>query len=171
MHDDTYDYKIVDDRIHPIIVALTAKFEELRHVEAGHILCVLSAGRLGPKHASRLADIAVIPTRWSDILAQHGRDAGILLTFSEPATANLDTNQMKVLIYRMLLQIDKQYRIIPPDTQEWRRILDAFGRKWYYPAETCPDILDEAFDWKRVLGDDYAAVIAAERTYREEGEE
>ena len=58
---------------------------------------------------------------------------------------------------RAWLDMAKQFegQILTPDIHDWWQILMGLGRNWFYPDNTCPNLLDEGVDWKKLMGQYY----------------
>ena len=37
----------------------------------------------------------------------------------------------------------------------WWQMLMGLGRKWFYPDRSCPNLLDDGVDWKKLMGAHY----------------
>ena len=154
-----FDYEIVNIRVRPIADGLIKKYQELRHISAGDILFVLNHKSSGGKKKITLARTRKVPDKWRDILFQLGACSySYSVEFISKTISCLDGNQMTALIYRELCMIGPEGEILPPDTNDWWRIIAGLGRNWFYPDSACPDLLDEHTDWATLLGKDYEAV-------------
>ena len=69
--------------------------------------------------------------------------------------AAMDENQMVALVYRELRRIGPEGEILTPDVHDWWQILMGLGRKWFYPESSCPNLLDDNVDWKKLMGTYY----------------
>ena len=76
--------------------------------------------------------------------------------------AAMDESQMVALVYRELRRIGPEGEILIPDVHDWWQILMGLGRKWFYPDSTCPNLLDEDVDWKKLMGQYYEKAGSAE---------
>lgn len=158
-----FDFEIVGSRIRPIADELVAKYDELRHIQTDMILFVCNHKSGGSKKRIVLAKTARVPEKWRDFLFQLGACAySHMIEYYAKTTACLDENQMIALTYRQLLLISPEGGIQTPDTNEWWHILTGLGRRWFYPDATCPCLLDENIDWKKLMGDRYEPVRTME---------
>lgn len=51
---------------------------------------------------------------------------------------------------------------MPPDVHDWYQMIQGLGRHWFYPDATCPDLLAEGVDWKKLMGSLYEAPLPSE---------
>ena len=150
-----YDYEIVNSRIMPIAKRLAAKYEELQHIDVDSVLFIANHKSAGGKKRIILARTSKIPDKWRDILYQLGGCSySHVIEFLTKPTAMLDENQITALVYRELRMIDPEGSIILPDTNDWWNVIAGLGRHWFYPDETCPNLLDEGVDWKKLASND-----------------
>jgi hypothetical protein len=150
-----YDYEIVNSKIKPIAEALIRKFDELSHLNPDSILFI-RAHKGGSKKTVTLARTSRISEKWRDLLEQIGAASYThTVEFMDKATVCLDENQMVALVYRELRQIAPEGEIRNPDIHEWWQILMGLGRRWFYPDESCPNLLDDEVDWKKLMGSSY----------------
>lgn len=70
--------------------------------------------------------------------------------FSSSSTT--DESQVVAVVYHSLRKIGPEGEILTYDVQDWWQILMEPGRKWFYPDNTCPNLLDENVDWRKLMG-------------------
>lgn len=151
-----FDFEICSGKIRPIADALIQKYPELRHIDPDKILFVLNRKSAGSKKQMVLAKTCKIPVKWTELLCQLGsRPYFYMIEFYEKTTSAMDDNQMVALVYRELRRIGPEGEILTPDIHDWWQILIGLGRKWFYPDNTCPNLLDEHVDWKKLMGSYY----------------
>lgn len=151
-----FDHEICNDRIRPIAEALIAKYGELRHVDPNKILFVVNHKSSGSKRQMTLARTSRIPSRWVEILYQLGACSYLyIIEFYAKTTEEMDDSQIVALVYRELRRIGPEGEILIPDVHDWWQILMGLGRKWFYPDSTCPNLLDDNVDWKKLMGQYY----------------
>jgi hypothetical protein len=151
-----FDYEICNNRIRPIAEALIAKYEELRHIDPDKILFVVNHKSSGSKKQMVLARTSRISPKWTEILYQLGACSYFYtIEFYAKTTAAMDESQIVALVYRELRRIGPEGEILIPDVHDWWQILMGLGRKWFYPDSTCPNLLDENVDWKKLMGQYY----------------
>lgn len=156
-------YEICSSRIKPLAEALIRKYDELRHIEVDRILFLLNRRSAGSKKRVILAKTAKVPPKWQEILYQLGAmDFAYIMEFYEKTTSVLDENQMIALVYRELRKIGREGDVAPPDIHEWWNVLEGLGRRWFYPDATCPNLLDENVDWKKLMGPSYERPLPPE---------
>lgn len=149
-----FDFEIVNSRIKPIAEALIKKYEELRHIDPDKILFIANHKSAGSKNSIVLAKTSKVPEKWRDILYQLGAVGYFyVIEFYGKTTSVLDEHQMTALVYKELRRIGPEGQMLPPDTHDWWQMLIGLGRKWYYPDASCPDLLDDSVDWKKLMGD------------------
>ncbi|EHM10898.1 hypothetical protein TheveDRAFT_1780 [Thermanaerovibrio velox DSM 12556] len=154
---------ICSDRIRPIAEALVRKYPELGHVEVDKILFVLNRKSRGSKKRVVLARTTRMPAKWREILYQLGAvEYQYVMEFFEKTTSVLDENQMIALVYRELRRIGKNGDVAPPDVHEWYNVLMGLGRRWFYPDATCPNLLSDDVDWKKLMGSAYEPPLPPE---------
>ncbi len=156
--EDLFDYEICNAKYRPIAAALIKKYEELRHIDPDTVLFLLNRKAAGKssRHKVRLAETSKVPPKWQQVLYQQGGLSYFyLIEFFEKSISCLDENQMKALIYRELRRITLTGKIVAPDVHEWYQILEGLGRHWFYPEATCPDLLADDVDWRRLMGSSY----------------
>ena len=158
-----FDYEICNNRIRPIAVALIAKYDELRHIDPDKILFVVNHKSSGSKKQMVLARTSRISPKWTEILYQLGACSYFYtIEFYAKTTAAMDESQIVALVYRELRRIGPEGEILIPDVHDWWQILMGLGRKWFYPDSTCPNLLDEDVDWKKLMGQYYEKAGSAE---------
>ena len=151
-----FDYEICNSRIKPMVDRLIAKYEELRHIDTDKILFIVNHRSGGSKKQIILAKTRRVPEKWRDILFQCGTCSYFyIIEFFAKTTACLDENQMTALVYRELRMIGPEGNICTPDTNDWWQIIAGLGRHWFYPDSTCPNLLADDADWKKLMGADY----------------
>ncbi len=151
-----FDFEIVNDRIAPIADALIKKYSELGHLEARKILFIANHKSSGSKKQISLARTSRISPKWQELLFQIANASYFhVIEFYVKTTECLDSNQMTALVYRELRRIGPEGQIVPPDVHDWWQILRGLGRYWFYPDQTCPNLLDDSVDWKRLMGSEY----------------
>lgn len=151
-----FDYEICNSRIRPIADELIKKYEELRHIDVDKILFVVNHKSAGSKKRIVLATTTRVPEKWRDVLYQLGAASFFyIIEFYAKTTASLDENQMVALVYRELRRIGGEGQIVAPDVHDWWQVLMGLGRKWFYPDATCPNLLDDNVDWKKLMGNSY----------------
>ena len=122
--DAEFDYEICSSRMMPIAEGLINKYDELHHIDPDKILFVVNHKSAGSRKQMVLAK----------------------------TTAAMDENQMVALVYRELRRISPEGEILSPDVIDWWQMLMGLGRKWYYPDNSCPNLLDDNVDWKKLMG-------------------
>ena len=104
-----------------------------------------------------------MPAKWREVLYQLGAvEYDFLMEFYEKTTAVLDENQMIALVYRELRRIGRNGDVAPPDVNEWYNVLMGLGRRWFYPDATCPNLLSDDIDWRRLMGPHYEPPLPPE---------
>lgn len=157
------DYEICASRIKPMAEALIRKYDELRHIEVDRILFLLNRRSAGSKKRVTLAKTAKVPPKWQEILYQLGAmDFAYIMEFYEKTTSVLDENQMIALVYRELRKIGREGDVAPPDIHEWWNVLEGLGRHWFYPDHTCPNLLGDDVDWRKLMGPAYEPPMPTE---------
>jgi len=158
MPEHEFDYEICTERMRPLAQALIKKYEELRHIDADKILFIVNHKSAGSRKKVVLAKTYRIPDKWAEILYQRGACTYFLaVEFMAKTTAVMDESQIVALMYRELRKIGPEYDILVFDVQDWWQILMGLGRKWFYPDNTCPNLLDDNVDWKKLMGQYYEA--------------
>ena len=156
-------YEICSSRIKPLAEALIRKYDELRHIEVDRILFLLNRRSAGSKKRVILAKTAKVPPKWQEILYQLGAmDFAYIMEFYEKTTSVLDENQMVALVYRELRRIGREGDVAPPDVHEWYNVLMGLGRHWFYPDHTCPNLLGDDVDWRKLMGSAYEQPLPPE---------
>lgn len=103
-----------------------------------------------------LAKTSKIPPKWTEILFQLGGGSYFyMIEFYAKTTACMDEAQMVALVYRELRRIGPEGEILTPDIHDWWQMLMGLGRKWFYPDRSCPNLLDDGVDWKKLMGAHY----------------
>lgn len=159
-----FDYEICNSRIRPIAEALIKKYEELRHIDPDKILFIVNhKSGAGSKRRVTLAHTSRISAKWTELLYQLGAVSYFyIVEFYAKTTATMDESQMVALVYRELRRIGPEGEILPPDVHDWWQVVIGLGRKWFYPDNTCPNLLDDGVDWKKLMGTYYDGPPAAE---------
>lgn len=151
-----FDYEICNSRMRPLADELIKKYEELRHLDASKILFVVNHKSSGNKKTLLLARTSRVSEKWRDVLFQLGACSFFhVVEFYGKTTSCLDENQMVALLYRELRRIGPEGQILTPDVHDWWQVLMGLGRHWFYPDSTCPNLLDENVDWKKLMGSNY----------------
>lgn len=151
--DAEVDFEICNNRMRPIAKALVNKYEELYHIDPDKILFVVNHKSAGSRKQMVLAKTGRIPPKWSELLYQLGSCSYFyMIEFFAKTTAAMDENQMVALVYRELRRIGPEGEIYSPDVIDWWQMLMGLGRKWYYPDSSCPNLLDDNVDWKKLMG-------------------
>lgn len=154
-----YDYEIVNKKIRPIAERLIRKYSELNHIDPSRILFVVNHKSTGSKKQMTLAKTSKIPPKWIEILYQLGSCSYFyIIEFYAKTTAAMDESQIVALVYRELRRIGSEGDLLSPDVAEWYQVLIGLGRKWFYPDVTCPNLLDDNVDWKKLMGTYYEEV-------------
>lgn len=154
-----FDYEIVNSRMKPIADRLVHKFEELRHIKTDMILFVVNHKSAGSKKHIVLSRTSRVPEKWRDVLFQLGACSYFyMIEYFGKTTACLDENQIIALTYREMLRIGPEGQVVKPDIHEWWHIIVGLGRHWFYPDSTCPNLLDEDVNWKKLMGQKYEPV-------------
>lgn len=152
-----FDYEICSSRIRPIADALIGKYEELRHIDPDKILFVVNHKSSGSKRQIVLAKTSKISPKWSELLYQLGSYSYFyLIEFYAKTTASMDESQMVALVYHELRRIGPEGEILAPDVHDWWQLIQGLGRKWFYPDVSCPNLLDDGIDWKKLMGGLYS---------------
>lgn len=154
-----YDYEIVNKKIRPIAERLIKKYGELNHIDPSRILFVVNHKSTGSKKQMTLAKTSKIPPKWIEMLYQLGSCSYFyIIEFYAKTTAAMDESQIVALVYRELRRIGSEGDLLSPDVAEWYQVLIGLGRKWFYPDVTCPNLLDDNVDWKKLMGTYYEEV-------------
>ncbi|MEA5034005.1 putative metallopeptidase [Cloacibacillus evryensis] len=154
--DAEFDYEIAIDRIRPIAEALVKKYDELHHIDPDKILFVVNHKSVGSRKKVVLARTSLVPPKWAELLYQlGGRSYFYMIEFIAKTTAAMDESQMIAVVYRELRKIGPEGEILTYDVQDWWQILMGLGRKWYYPENSCPNLLDDSVDWRKLMGTYY----------------
>lgn len=157
MDTDLFGYEICSGKFKPLADELTKKYDELRHIDPDTILFIMNHKAAGKnKKRIKLASTSKVPPKWQEIIYQAGGlPFHFMIEFYEKSVSCLDTNQMTALIYRELRRISINGDIVAPDVHEWYQLLQGLGRHWFYPDATCPDLLADDVDWKKLMGSLY----------------
>lgn len=154
-----FDYEIVNKKIRPLAEQLISKYDELHHIDADKILFVVNYKSVGSKKQMTLAKTSKIPPKWIEILYQLDSCSYFyMIEFYAKTTSAMDEAQLVALIYRELRRIGPEGDILAPDVAEWYQVLMGLGRKWFYPDATCPNLLDDNVNWKKLMGTYYEEV-------------
>lgn len=154
--DAEFDYEIVNNRMRPIAEALIKKYDELHHIDPDKILFVVNHKSAGGRKKIVLARTSLVPSKWTELLYQLGSCSYFyMIEFYAKTTAAMDESQMIAVVYRELRKIGPEGEILTYDVQDWWQILMGLGRKWYYPDNSCPNLLDESIDWRKLMGTYY----------------
>lgn len=158
-----FDYEICNGKIKPIAEALIRKYPELRHIDPEKILFVVNHKNAGSKKQMVLAKTSKISPQWTELLHQIADVSYFYkIEFYEKTTSMMDEAQMVALVYRELRRIGPEGEILIPDVHDWWQILMGLGRKWFYPDNTCPNLLDDNVDWKKLMGSYYEEADASD---------
>lgn len=158
-----FDYEIVNKRMKPLAEQLIAKFSELKHIDPDKILFVLNHKAAGSKRRIVLANTTKIPPKWTELMFQlAGISYFYKIEFYARTTATLDENQMIALLYSELRRIGPEGKMLVPDVHDWWQVIIGLGRKWFYPDESCANLLDEGVDWKKLMGQFYEEIKTEE---------
>lgn len=161
--DSEFDYEIVNSKIRPIAEAIVEKYDELRHINPGKILFITNHKSAGSRKKVVLAKTSLIPLKWTELLYQLGGCSYFyIVEFIAKTTAAMDESQMVALVYRELRKIGPEGELLTYDVQDWWQILMGLGRKWYYPENSCPNLLDDTINWKKLMGAHYDEVVSNE---------
>ncbi len=151
-----FDYEIYSSKFRPIAQALIKKYDELKHIDPDMILFVVNHKSGGSKKQMKLAKTSKISPKWAEILYQLGACSYFyMVEFYAKTTASMDESQITALIYRELRRIGPEGAILEPDIHDWYQMLFGLGRKWFYPDNSCPNLLDDNVDWKKLMGTYY----------------
>lgn len=149
--DCEFNFEISNDRLKPIADALIAKYDELSHIRVQYIVFVINHTSRDKK--VRLAKTSRIPVKWTELLFQLGAVSYLYtMEFYAKTTATMDESQIVALVYRELRKIGREGDILTYDVQDWWQILMGLGRKWFYPDQTCPNLLDDSISWEKLMG-------------------
>jgi len=158
-------FEICNARYKPLAESLIRKYDELRHIDPDSLLFVLNRKSSGKSRRSKvlLAQTYKIPAKWQEIIYQlGGLSYFFLIEFYEKSISVLDGNQMTALVYRELRRITLNGNVAAPDVHEWYQVLQGLGRHWFYPDATCPDLLADNVDWKKLMGPNYEPPLPME---------
>lgn len=148
-----FDYEICSSRIRPIAEGLIKKYEELRHIAPDKILFVVNHKSSGSKKQIVLAKTSKISPKWTELLYQLGSCSYFyMIEFYAKTTAAMDESQMVALVYHELRRIGPEGEILAPDVHDWWQLIQGLGRKWFYPDTSCPNLLDDDVNWKKLMG-------------------
>ena len=154
-----FTYEICNTKIRPIAEALIKKYRELAHIDVDKILFIVNHKSAGSKRHVTLAHTAKMPPKWTELLYQLGACSYFyVMEFYAKTTATMDESQMVALVYHELRRIGPEGEILAPDINEWYPMRMCLGRKWFYPDNTCPNLLDDGVDWKKLMGSYYEEV-------------
>lgn len=151
-----FDYEICNKKIRPIAEALIVKYRELQHIQPEKILFIVNHKNVGSKKRIVLARTSKISPKWAELLYQLGAHSYFhIIEFYAKTTELMDENQMIALVYRELRRIGPNGETLVPDVHDWWQILMGLGRRWFHPDESCPNLLDDDVDWKKLMGQHY----------------
>ncbi|MDO5562674.1 MAG: putative metallopeptidase [Synergistaceae bacterium] len=151
-----FTYEICNTKIRPIAEALINKYRELAHIDVDKILFIVNHRSAGSKRRVTLAKTMRMPPKWTELLYQLGACSYFyIMEFYAKTTATMDESQMVALVYHELRRIGQEGEILSPDINEWYPMFVGLGRKWFYPDNTCPNLLDDSVDWKKLMGSYY----------------
>lgn len=154
-----FDYEICNKKIKPIAEKLVHKYTELRHINPDKILFIVNRKSRGSKKHIVLAKTSKVSPKWAEILYQLGACSFThMIEFYEKTTSMMDESQMIALVYRELRRIGPEGQILTPDVHDWWPVLIGLGRKWFYPDNSCPNLLDEGVNWKKLMGSYYEEI-------------
>jgi predicted metallopeptidase len=153
---DWYGQYVIRDQFRPIADALVKKYEELKHIQTNSILFVSNTtGKGADKDRHKLAQIATIPAKWTEILYQFtGGNFTYLMEFFAANIHHLKREQYIALIYHELRHIGHDGKLVHHDIEDWSRMISALGIDWSGCKDEgdFPDLLDEDLDWDRLIG-------------------
>lgn len=156
-----YDFEIINRKIRPIAERLIRKYDELRHIDPDKILFIVNHKSAGSKKQPTLAKTSKISPKWTEILYQLGSCSYFyMIEFYAKTTSSMDESQIVALVYRELRRIGPEGDLLSPDVAEWYQVLMGLGRKWFYPDSTCPNLLDDNVDWKKLMGTYYEEALS-----------
>ena len=95
---------------------------------------------------------------WWETTIPSNLDGVYVIELVAKTTSAMDESQLTALVYRELRRIGPEGEILTPDVHDWWQILMGLGRKWFYPDSTCPNLLDDNVDWKKLMGTYYEGV-------------
>ncbi|HQF91967.1 MAG TPA: putative metallopeptidase [Synergistaceae bacterium] len=157
--EEIFGFEVCNERFRPMAEALRRKYEELRHVDPESVLFLMNRKSLGKqKKRVVLARTSKVPPKWQEVLYQLGGGSYFFMVeFYEKSLEPLDQAQITALIYHELRKITPEGGVVPPDVHDWYQMIQGLGRHWFYPDATCPDLLAEGVDWKKLMGSFYEA--------------
>ena len=157
-----FDYEIVNKRMLPLAKQLIEKYDELKHIDPEKILFVLNHKAAGSKNRIVLAHTSKISPLWTELIYQLTSAPKLSyfykIEFYARTTNSLDENQMIALLYSELRRIGPEGKIMTPDVHDWWQLVIGLGRKWFYPNESCANLLDDGVDWKKLMGQFYEEI-------------
>ena len=158
-----FDYEICNSRVRPLADALVKKYSELHHIDIDKILFITNHKSGGGRKTLLLAKTYKMPPKWTELLYQLGACSYFyVIEFIAKSTAAMDESQMVALVYRELRKIGPEGELLEYDIKDWWQILMGLGRNWFYPDNTCPNLLDDSIDWKKLMGQYYEPVKESE---------
>jgi hypothetical protein len=156
--DAEFDYEICNKRMKPLAEALIKKFDELHHIDPDKILFVVNHRSAGSRKRVVLAHTTRISPKWTELMFQlsnNKKSYFYMIEFYARTTAAMDESQMIALLYSELRRIGPEGEMLIPDVHDWWQLIMGLGRKWFYPDVTCPNLLDDGVNWKKLMGDYY----------------
>lgn len=148
-----YDFEVINSRMLPIAEKLVEKYQELQHIDPKKILFILNSKKGSSKKGSvTLACTTRIPANRVEIMYQltGGTCYWYKIEFYSKTTACMDENQMIALLYTQLRRIGPEGKLVNPDVHDWYNVLVGLGHKWFYPNETCPNLLDDGVTFENL---------------------
>lgn len=153
-----FEYEICNNRMRSVAEALVKKYDELHHIDVDKILFVVNHKGANKKHIV-IAKTTKIPPKWTELLYQLGSCSYFyMIEIYAKMTADFDESQMVALMYRELRRIGPEGELLVYNVNDWWQMLMGLGRDWYYPDKSCPNLLDDGVDWKKLLGQRYEDV-------------
>ena len=133
---------------------LIAKYDELRHIDPTRYFFGEPQKLRKQETDGPCQDLQDIPEVDGDTLPARACSYFYTIEFYAKTTAAMDESQMVALVYRELRRIGPEGDP-GPRCARLVAILMGLGRKWFYPDSTCPNLLDENVDWKKLMGQYY----------------
>jgi len=156
----TFDWNgqyVIREQFRPIAEALVAKYPELKHIRVEKILFVANTTGSGKnKDKKKLAQVATIPAKWTEILYQlTGRQFSYLMEFFTLNCNGLRREQYIALVYHELLHIGVDGKLRCHDIEDWSNMINGLGPFWNEQLsedKDFPDLLAEDVDWDKLIG-------------------
>jgi len=112
------------------------------------------------KNTKNLVKITKIPSKYKELINPKDVTGSSMFlieivdsAFNSPS--KLDTNQLKALLYFALRRITFQGRLRDKNMNDWLKIIHGLGKNFDHISSSCPDILDDNFSWKKLMGEYY----------------